>query len=94
MRWASKVFRMWLDVDNCWLDRRVVYLDANGEASFRAAGGPESGADCILSPRYFNELEAYQPPNNRPVLRLATVGYAASELLGVPNWGTEGGTFY
>ena len=25
--------RMWLDVDNCWLDRRVVYLDANGEAT-------------------------------------------------------------
>ena len=47
-RLAPEGLRMWLDVSNCYVSQRVFELDANGEASFRVAGGNQDGSDCSL----------------------------------------------
>ena len=56
---APEGLRMWLDVSNCFVSDRAFDLDANGEASFRVAGGNQDGQDCSLRPRYFNEVNNY-----------------------------------
>ena len=56
---APEGLRMWLDVSNCFVSDRAFDLDANGEASFRVAGGNQGGQDCSLRPRYFNEVNNY-----------------------------------
>ena len=54
-----------------------------GQARFRVAGGALENQDCVLSPRYFDELPGYVLPNNRPELRLSTRGFNAPQLLDV-----------
>ncbi|MDE0883319.1 MAG: hypothetical protein OSB21_12055, partial [Myxococcota bacterium] len=59
---APAGLRMWLEVDNCFVEQRSAELDDLGRATFRVAGGVDAQTPCGLSARYFNERNEYTAP--------------------------------
>ena len=74
--------RMWLEVDNCHVNRRSAELDDQGVAVFRVAGGADSNANCVLRARYFNEIGGEQP-YVVPSLEIGSNGFVAPTLTAV-----------
>ncbi len=69
--------RVWLNVTNCWTDERIQLLDAQGQATWRVAGGRNHARPCVIQPAIA------EPWPQAPTLNLELDGYPLPELNGL-----------